>query len=155
MSTPIYHGGKEAKAFSNIGAVASATNPGSVPLSITGYHVAESLKSVEFETSLSGGFTLTEGTFANANLRLDGEYDYAANPFMGSSGAMSITQYASDGPNCANAFRVYLHTTNGAYWDFPSALIVGTGMGGMVNGKVPITWAIKANGVFVEPATSP
>jgi hypothetical protein len=135
----VYHSGKNAQFY-------AGTSTANVPLSLISCEVKTQSEIVKFRTSRTGNFTLKEQTFYDADVTAKIEWDFSANPFLGTNGALSMLQGGTV------AARLYLNGTSGAYWDFPQAWVQSNPQTIEIEGKIQTTVNLTANGAFVEPA---
>jgi hypothetical protein len=122
---------------------------GGVELPVTSWSVDPSVEIVPFRNSKSGGYSIKEPTYKDANFTVEVDFDYDANPFA-VAGGLTIGTTVS-------AVKLFLRgagtvPTAQPYWSFPSAIIVSTPQRNETNGRLTTTFNMTANGAFTYPS---
>lgn len=118
-----------------------------IQMALIAWTVTPTAKTVDFETSLSGGFDLSASTFLSATFSVTIEYDFTTDMLaLGGPPAVGATITNS---------KLYLAGSSGnGCWAFPSAIVVSTPQSLAVGGKIQTTINCKSNGPFTQPSLS-
>lgn len=111
-----------------------------VELSVVSWSVDPNTEIARFRNSKTAGFTKKEATWKEATFTIDVDWDFDANAFATVGLGTTVTNV-----------RLYLRTTSGNYWSFPSAIVVGTPQRTDVDGKIVTTLNLENDGTFSAP----
>jgi hypothetical protein len=128
--------------------VGGTATVGGAELPVTDWNTDPSVEIVQFRNSKTGGYSVKEATYKDANFSVGVDYDFDANPF-GIAGGLTIGTILSN-------VKLFLRGagTNPAaqpYWLFPSAIVVSTPQRLVVNGNITTTFNFTASGTFSYP----
>ena len=116
-----------------------------VELPTVNWSVDPAIDIQRFANSKTAGFRKKEGTYKDATFSAEIDYDFDLNPFGVTGGNLQIGNFVTN-------VRLYLNTTSGPYWHFPSAIVTSTPQRSENEGKITTTVNFEADGAFTPPA---
>ena len=114
-------------------------------LAITRWAVDPTTEIARFRNSRTGGFDQKDGQFQNATFSIGIDYDFDQSPFGAPLNITAGTQLTD--------VRLYLDTTTGPHWYFPSAIVTGIPQSLDVGGRIETTINGENDGTFSPPTT--